>query len=65
MSELAILEKLDRIEKLILEGRVSGRWISVGKVLEHIGLSESTLQRGIQTGKTMFRISWLDKFLSG
>ena len=72
MTEFAILEKLDRIEKLIAEGRMSDRWISLDEAVRYSGLSESTLRRAIRvgrlrasksTGKLMFRTSWIDRFL--
>ena len=74
MTEYAILERLERIEKLILDGRMSDRWISLDEAIKYSGLSESTLRRAIQigrlkvskqTGKLMFQISWIDRFLGG
>ena len=74
VTELAILEKLDRIERFILEGRLSDRWISLAEAAKYSGLSESTLRRAVRagklktssaTGKLMFRVTWIDKFLGG
>lgn len=74
MTELAVLEKLERIEKLIAEGRMTDRWISLEEAVRYSGLSESTLRRAIRagklkasraTGKLMLRLSWIDKFLGG
>ena len=71
MSEFAIMEKLVEIKSL-LEHRVGDRWISMREASRYVGLSEATLRRAIQsgrlkaskrTGKVLFKISWLDRFL--
>ena len=73
MSETAILEKLQRLEELIVD-KTHDRWIGMKDAVRYTGLSEATLRRAIQsrklkaskqTGKIMFRISWLDDFLIG
>ena len=74
VTDLALLEKLDRIERLILKGRLSDRWISLDEAVGYSGLSKSSLRRVVRagrlkasraTGKLMFRVSWIDKFMSG
>jgi len=73
MTETTILEKLNRLEELIVD-RTLDRWIGMKDAINYSGLSEASLRRHIQTGrlkcsketgKIMFRISWLDKLLNG
>ena len=72
MNSRAIIERVDRIEKLIREGRTSDRWLPLKEACGYTGLSESTIRRAIhagrlkcsrQTGKLLFKLSWLDNFL--
>ena len=73
MSEYAIIEKLDEI-KLIVTSKVSDRWLSMNEVCEYSGLSGSTIRRAIKkgvlkvsnnTGKLLFKISSVDRWLNG
>ena len=73
MSEYALIEKLDEI-KHIVKSKVSDRWLNIGEVCEYSGLSYSTIQRfrkkGVlkasqSTGKLLFKISDVDRWLNG
>ena len=73
MSEYAIIEKLDEI-KHIVTSKVSDRWLSMNEVCEYCGLSGSTIRRAIKkgvlkvsnnTGKLLFKISSVDRWLNG
>ena len=73
MSEYAIIEKLDEIRHL-MKGKVRDRWLNLQEVCAYSTLSEATIRRNIkagrlkasqQTGKLLFRISWVDRWLNG
>ena len=73
MSENAIIEKLDEI-KHIVTSKVSDRWLSMNEVCEYSGLSGSTIRRAIKkgvlkvsnnTGKLLFKVSSVDRWLNG
>ena len=73
MSEYALIEKLDEI-KHIVKSKVSDRWLNINEVCEYCGLSRSTLIRAIRkgvlkastsTGKLLFKISDIDRWLKG
>ena len=73
MSEYAIIEKLDEI-KHIVTSKVSDRWLSMNDVCEYSGLSRSTIARAIKkgvlkvsnsTGKLLFKVSSVDRWLKG
>ena len=69
--EHVILEEIRELKSL-LKSNSPNRWLSLRGVCEYTGLSESTIRRAIRrgslkvsctTGKNLFRISWVDKFL--
>ena len=73
MTEHALIEKLDEI-KHIVKSKVSDRWLNMGEVCDYCGLSSSTIfrfrKKGIlkastSTGKLLFKISDVDKWLNG
>ena len=73
MTNYAIIEKLDELKKLI-QNNLSDRWLNIEEVRNYSGLSVSTIHRAIQkgvlkvskkTGKNLFRISWVDRWLNG
>ncbi len=72
MNQL-IIKKLDELKNLI-QNNLSNRWLDMEEVCKYTGLSESTIHRAIQksvlkvskkTGKNLFRISWVDRWLNG
>jgi len=73
MNEIAIIEKLDRIEKKI-DGKLSNRYLDIQKVAEMTSLSDSSIRRRVRTGelkccrklgKLLFLESDVDKWLNG
>lgn len=69
--EFTILEEIKDLKKLI-QNKLADRWITIREASEYSGLSNSTLRRAIkkgelksskQTGKLMFKRSWIDNFL--
>lgn len=73
MSDYEIIEQLEQIKQTI-KGNVSDRWLNVREVCKHTGLSNSTIGRAVKkgtlkvsnkTGKRLFRISWVDRWLEG
>jgi len=73
MTEHAIIERLDEI-KHIVKSEVSNRWLNMKEVCDYCGLSSSTIHRfrkkGIlkastSTGKLLFKISDVDRWLNG
>ena len=73
MNEIAIIEKLDRIEKKI-DGNLSNRYFDIIEAYSYTSLSVSTLRRYIsrgelkcsrKLGKILFRASDIDRWLNG
>jgi excisionase family DNA binding protein len=72
MNEHAIIEKLDEI-KHIVKSKVTDRWLNMGEVCDYCGLSDSTIRRSLRkgvlkastsTGKLLFKISDVDRWLN-
>jgi len=73
MTDLERIEyRLERIEELLSQTQKASRWITLREAVEYTGLSDSTLRRLVydgklqcsrQSGKLLFRASWIDKFL--
>ena len=49
MNEIAIIEKLDRIEKK-MDGKLSNRYLDIQKVAEMLSISVSSIRRRVRTG---------------
>ena len=73
MNEIAIIEKLDRIEKK-MDGKLSNRYLDIQKVAEMLSISVSSIRRRVRTGelkccrklgKLLFLESDVDKWLNG
>ena len=71
--EIRILELLNEIKNLII-GKVNERWLTLKEVSEYTSLSESTIRRSIQkgvlkssnkTGRLLFKVSSVDRWLNG
>ena len=50
MNEIAIIEKLDRIEKK-MDGKLSNRYLDIQKVAGMTSLSVSSIRRRVRTGE--------------
>ena len=70
--EIRAIELLNEIKGLI-QNKVSDRWLSIREVCEYASISESTVRRAIkrgvlkasnQTGRLLFKVSNVDKWLS-
>ena len=66
-----ILAMLEEITALLKDNNVD-KWMDMTSVQKYTGLSKSTIHRAVQrgqlkvsqaTGKNLFHISWVDKFL--
>ena len=73
MNEIAIIEKLDRIEKKI-DGKLSNRYLDINQVSYMTSLSVSTIRRAVQIGelkcsrklgKLLFQESDVRRWLNG
>ena len=71
--EIRTIELLNEIKGLI-QNKVSDRWLSIREVCEYASISESTVRRAIkkgflkasnQTGRLLFKVSSVDKWLNG
>ena len=70
---LPIREQLTRIEEKI-DVKVRKGWVDLKEACDYCGLSASTIRRYIRSGqlrcsktsgKLMFKIEWLDKWMEG
>ena len=73
MSVIAVLERLDRIERKI-DRKMSNRYLNIGKVSDLTSLSISTIRRAVakgelkcsrRLGKLLFQESAVRKWLNG
>ena len=71
--EIRTIELLNEIKGLI-QNKVSDRWLSIREVCEYASISESTVRRAIkrgvlkasnQTGRLLFKVSNVDRWLNG
>ena len=71
--EIRIVELLNEIKTLIL-GKVNERWLTIKEVCQYSSVSESTVRRAIRkgtlkasnsTGKLLFKVSSVDRWLNG
>ena len=67
------VELLEEIRELIL-GKISNRWMNIKEVSNYTSVSQSTIRRAIQkgvlkvsttTGKLLFKLSDVDRWLNG
>ena len=70
--EIRTIELLNEIKSLIL-GKVNERWLTIKEVCQYSSLSESTVRRAIRkgtlkasnsTGKLLFKVSSVDRWLN-
>ena len=71
--EIRIIEMLNEMKDMI-EGKVSHKWLNIQDVCDYVNLSESTVRRAIRkgslkashsTGKLLFKVSSVDRWLNG
>ena len=71
--EIHTIELLKEIKSLI-QDKISNRWMSIHEVSNYTSVSSSTIRRAIQrgalkvansTGKLLFKISDVDRWLNG
>ena len=71
--EIRIIEMLNEMKNMI-EGKVSDKWLNIQDVCNYVNLSESTVRRAIRkgslkashsTGKLLFKVSSVDRWLNG
>ena len=71
--ELRTIELLTEIKGLI-QDKVSDRWLCIREVCEYASISESTVRRAVrkgslkasqQTGRLLFKVSSVDRWLNG
>ena len=71
--ELRTIELLNEIKGLILD-KVSDRWLCIREVCEYASISESTVRKNVRkgslkasqsTGRLLFKVSSVDKWLNG
>ena len=71
--EIRLIELLNEIKTLIL-GKVNERWLTLKEVSDYASVSESTIRRAIVkgnlesskvTGRLLFKVSSVDRWLNG
>ena len=71
--EIRIIEMLNEMKDMI-EGKVSDKWLNIQDVCNYTSVSESTIRRAGKrgtlkashsTGKLLFKVSSVDKWLKG
>ena len=70
--EYQIRDVLDEL-KTIVQDKSKNRWMDIKEACKYASVSDSTLRRGVAkgelkvskaTGKLLFKIDWIDKWLS-
>ena len=73
MTEIRIIEILSEIKDK-LNNKLTHSWVNIKQVRKYTGLSESTIRRAVQkgvlkvsptTGKLLFKLSDVDRWLNG
>ena len=71
--EIRTIELLNDMKNLI-QGKMSNRWMTIREVTDYTSVSESTIRRAIRkgvlkashsTGKLLFKVSDVDRWLNG
>ena len=71
--EYHIIELLNEIKSLV-QGKATSRWLNIRDVVRYTSVSESTLRRAIRkgelkashtTGKLLFKVSDVERWLNG
>jgi len=71
--EVHIIELLNEVIALI-HGKISNRWMNIRGVTDYTSVSESTIRRAVRkgslkastsTGKLLFKVSDVDRWLNG
>ena len=71
--EYQIRDVLDEL-KTIVQDKSKNRWMDIHEVVKYTSVSESTIRRAVAkgelkvskaTGKLLFQIKWIDKWLVG
>ena len=71
--EFRILEQLNEIKSLILD-KSGDKWLNIKDVCKYASISESTIRRAVKrgtlkssnaTGRLLFKVSSIDKWLKG
>mgnify|MGYP001195122300 FL=1 len=71
--EIRIIEMLNEMKDMI-EGKVSDKWLNIKDVCNYTSVSKSTIRRAVKrgtlkashsTGKLLFKVSSVDKWLKG
>ena len=71
--EIRIIEMLNEMKDMI-EGKVSDKWLNIQDVCNYTSVSESTIRRAVKrgtlkasqsTGKLLFKVSSVDRWLKG
>ena len=71
--EIRIMEMLTEMKEMI-QGNISDKWMNMKDVCNYVNLSESTVRRAIRkgslkashsTGKLLFKVSSVDRWLKG
>ena len=71
--EIRIIEMLNEMKDMI-EGKVSDKWLNIKDVCNYTSVSKSTIRRAVKrgtlkasqsTGKLLFKVSSVDRWLKG
>ena len=71
--EIRIIEMLNEMKDMI-EGKVADKWLNIKDVCNYTSVSKSTIRRAVKrgtlkashsTGKLLFKVSSVDKWLKG
>ena len=74
MESYRLIEMLKEIKSLITKQPTEDKWLNIGEAAKYCSVSRSTLRRHIsqgslsasnETGKTLFKLSNLERWLNG
>ena len=73
MEEYQVKEVMDELKGIITNHYNKSHWLDINEAVDYISVSQSTIRRAVRkgelkvskaTGKLLFRVEWIDRWLS-
>ena len=71
--DFQIKELIDELRTIIVQHKTKSKWLDIAEAVGYTSISESTIRRAVRkgelkvskaTGKLLFRVEWIDRWLS-